>query len=54
MTIQEIIEILENKLRTLINGRAGAVAGGNLEAVIRYDQDISSTTETLDQIKTLV
>ena len=51
MQVQEIIQIIENRLATLNNGRAQAVAVGDLAAVITIDAQIEETRTTLEQLR---
>jgi hypothetical protein len=51
MKIEEIIFILENKLKTLEQQRSCAVLNGDLEAVVLIDNQINDTTVTLTLIK---
>jgi hypothetical protein len=51
MKIEEIIFILENKVRNLEQQRSIAVTNGDLQAVTLIDSQISETTITLDSLK---
>lgn len=51
MQLTEIIQIVENRQATLSNGRAQAVAIGDLKAVYELDAQIEETRLTLDQLK---
>lgn len=53
MTIEEIIQIAENKLAFLALHREAAFQRGDLPQVIAYDGQITQTTETLARLKTL-
>jgi hypothetical protein len=54
MLLQDIIQILNNRLESLKAKKNIAVASGELEQVYKLDFEISETTSTLDQLKTLV
>lgn len=51
MNINEIITILENRIGTLHNSRAHAVATGDLTGVIATDAQIEETNATLEKLK---
>lgn len=51
MQIAEIVQIIENRLATLSNGRAQSVAVGDLAAVIVLDAQIEETKLTLEQLR---
>jgi len=51
MKIEEIIFILENKIRTLEQQRSMAVTNGDLQAVTLIDTQINETIITLDSLK---
>ena len=51
MQIAEIVQIIENRLATLSNGRSQAVAVGDLAAVITIDAQIEETRLTLEQLR---
>lgn len=54
MTLNEIFTILENRLMTLKNAKINAVNGGDLENVIKIDNDIITTQITIDEIKEIL
>lgn len=54
MEIQEIIAILENRLKSLQSERERAVLQGNLESVTQIDINILKTRDTLDKLKVLI
>lgn len=54
MSIDEIIKILENRLTFCAQQREAAQNCGNLSAVQSFDEEISSTTISLNQIRSLV
>jgi len=51
MQIIEIIQIVENRLATLSNGRSQAVAIGDLKAVYELEAQIEETKVTLDKLR---
>lgn len=51
MSIDEILVILQNRLTTLRNARIVSVNNGDLENVIKIDNDIITTEITIDDIK---
>lgn len=53
MNIVEIIKITENKLANLRNERSNAVLAGDLELVVKLDDQISETEITLGKLKTI-
>jgi hypothetical protein len=54
MLLQDIIQILNNRLEALKARKTIAVSSGELEQVYTLDLEISETTSTLNQLKTLV
>jgi hypothetical protein len=54
MLIQDIIQILTNRLESLKSRKTLAVSSGELEQVTQLDSEISETLATLSQLKTLV
>lgn len=53
MTLDEIIQILTNRLATLSSRRADMVTLGDLDAVATIDAEVIETQATLDQLKSL-
>lgn len=53
MSIAELISLLENRLATLNNSKATAVALGDLGQLNVLDAEIQQTTSTLVQLRTL-
>jgi len=51
MQIQEVIQIIENRLSTLHNNRAYSVSIGDLATVIATDTQIDETVKTLDALR---
>jgi len=51
MQIEEVVQIIGNRLATLNNGRAQAVAVGDLAAVMTIDAQIEETKLTLEQLR---
>jgi hypothetical protein len=51
MTLEEIIFILENKIKSLEQQRNSAVLAGDLEMVTLIDNQIVETKISLDKIK---
>jgi hypothetical protein len=50
MKIEEVIFILENKVRTLEQQRSAAISAGDLASVIVIDTQITETKTTLDTL----
>jgi hypothetical protein len=53
MTLQEIVNIVGNRIAALRNQRAVAVLVGDLNQVNAIDAEIAQTQMTLDQLLTL-
>ena len=53
MSIEEIILILQNKIRALELGKSTAEQHGNLEAYNVYDTDILTTKDTILKLQSL-
>ena len=53
MNLNEIIIVLENKIRVLENAKSAAIANGEMGTLAQLDVEILSTQESLDKIKTL-
>jgi hypothetical protein len=51
MKIEEIIFILENKVKSLEQQRSMAVTNGDLQAVTLIDTQINDTIMSLDSLK---
>lgn len=51
MKLEEIIFILENKLKTLEQQKSMAINNGDLEVVISIDLQINETKDTLNSLK---
>lgn len=51
MKIDEIIFILENRIKALQQQRDNAVMSGNLELVVQLDVEITETQNTLETLK---
>jgi hypothetical protein len=51
MTIQDLITLLSNKLASLNNAKSTAIANGDVEAVLRLDNEIAETQDTLNQLQ---
>ena len=54
MTIEEIIQMTENRLAFLQQHREYAFGRGDIEAVTAFDVEILTTQETLDQLRSLL
>lgn len=54
MLLQEIIQILNNRLEYLKSRKTIAVSAGDLEQIYELDFQISETLTTISQLKTLV
>lgn len=50
MTVNELVVILQNRLITLAEARKSAVASGDVERVLQVDNDLLSTTMTIEQL----
>jgi hypothetical protein len=53
VTIDEIIQMTENRLAFLQQHREYAFGRGDMSAVTAFDADILTTQETLDQLLSL-
>lgn len=51
MKIEEIIFILENRIKSLTQQRDNAVMSGNLELVAQIDIELIETQNTLSSLK---
>lgn len=51
MTIEQLITILENKIRNLIELKALSVQSGDIAEVERLDMEIVETQSTLDKVR---
>jgi hypothetical protein len=51
MKIEEIIFILENRIKSLTQQRDQAVMSGNLELVVQIDIELLETQNTIDSLK---
>jgi hypothetical protein len=51
MKMQELVTLLSNKLASLNNAKSTAIANGDVEAVLRLDNEIAETQETLNQLQ---
>jgi hypothetical protein len=54
MLLQDIVQILNNKIESLKAKKTIAVNSGELEQVYQLDLQISETLATLNQLKTLL
>jgi hypothetical protein len=52
MTLQEIIDVVANRLTTLRNQRALTASAGDLERLVELDAEIDSTEVTLATLRT--
>lgn len=53
MTIDEVIEVLQNRLRVLQNARDASVQNGQMDTLAQLDVDILTVNDTLNKLKTL-
>jgi len=53
MTLQELVSLLANKLASLNIAKSTATASGDIAAVLRLDDEIAETQDTLNKIKTV-
>jgi hypothetical protein len=51
MKMQELITLLSNNIATLNNARSTAIANGDVEAVLRLDDEIAETQDTLNTLQ---
>ena len=51
MTLTEILTIMENRILALRNARVTAVNNGDLENVVKIDNDILTTALVIDELK---
>lgn len=51
MKVEEIIFILENRIKSLIQQRDNAVMSGNLDIVNQIDAELIETQNTLDTLR---
>jgi len=54
MTIEEIIQLTNNRLQNLQTNRDSAFARGDIDLVVNFDNAISVTQDTLALLKTLI
>jgi hypothetical protein len=53
MKVPELIILMANKLAYLNNAKSTAIAAGDAEAVLRLDNEISETQDTLSKLQTI-
>ena len=53
MNLDEIITVLENKVRVLENAKSASIANGDMSILGDIEIEILSTQASLDKIKTL-
>lgn len=53
MTIAELINIAESRIRTLLTARETAVRHGDMQAIADIDNDTSETADTLAKLRSL-
>jgi hypothetical protein len=53
MTISDLIVLVANKLASLNNALATATALGNVDDVLRLQDEIEATETTLEQLRSL-
>jgi len=53
MTLVELKVLLSNKISSLNTARSTAVSGGDIEAVLRLDNEISETQATLNTLQSV-
>ena len=54
MNIDEIITVLQNKVRVLENAKSASIANGEMSTLAQLEVDILSTQASLEKIQTLV
>jgi len=54
MKMQELVSLMANKLAYLNTAKSTAMASGDLEAVLRLDNEIIETQATIDALQTLM
>ena len=50
MQLQEIVQLLNNKINSLSQARQSAVTAGNMVQVLAIDADLLTTQNTVDQL----
>lgn len=53
MTQQDLIELASNRLATLNNQRASALARGDADKLATLDADVAETEQTLQALRSL-
>ena len=53
MNLDEIITVLQNKVRVLENAKNASIANGDMSTLAQLEVEILSTQASLDKIKTL-
>jgi hypothetical protein len=53
MNLEEIIVVLQNKVKALENAKSASIANGDMSPLAQLDVEILSTQASLDKIKTL-
>lgn len=51
MTLNEVLNILNNRLITLNEARKTAYAAGDLEQVVKIDADLTSTVTSIENLR---
>jgi Zn-dependent M16 (insulinase) family peptidase len=51
MKIEDIIQILENRVNNLVNTKGTAFAQGDLNTVVSTETEIMETQNTIEQLK---
>ena len=51
MKMQELVNLLSNKLSSLNNAKSTAIASGDVESVMRLDDEIAETQVTLNTLQ---
>jgi hypothetical protein len=54
MTINEVIDLLQNQITTLLNARALAVRLGDINQVFEIDNKLSETEATLSSLRSIL
>jgi hypothetical protein len=53
MNLDQIITVLENKVKALENAKSASIANGDMTPLAQLEIEILSTQASLDKIKTL-
>jgi len=54
MTLDEVLKIMYNRVSALRNARITAVNNGDLENVLKIDNDLVTTMMSIEELETLI